>query len=67
MIGKHNVVVAALGTNTEATHIVGVQLDDGFNPDVELLGIDGRNLAGDVRKGVEGDWLRIFFEERTPF
>ena len=54
MICKHNVAVSALGTNGEATHVVGVYLAAGFNPDVELLGLEGRELAGNVWKGVKG-------------
>ena len=27
---------------------------------MEFLGLDGRELAGDVWKGVEGDWRRFF-------
>ena len=60
MIFQHNALFAASVTNREATHAIGVYLAAGFNLYVELLGLDGRELAGDVRKGVEGDWLRLF-------
>ena len=60
MICHNNVVVSASGTIREATHVMGVYLAAGFYPDVEFLGLDGRELAGDVRKDVEGDRLRIF-------
>ena len=38
-----------------------------MNPDVEFRGIDGRELAGDVRKGVEGDMMRIFLRGPDAF
>ena len=41
MICTHYVAVAASGTNREATHVVGIYLADGFNPDMEFLRLDG--------------------------
>ena len=38
-----------------------------MNPDVEFHGIDGGELAGDVRKGVEGDRLRLFLRGTDAF
>ena len=33
---------------------------------MEFLGLDNRELAGDVQKGFEGDWMNFFFLDRTP-
>ena len=55
MICQNIVAVAASGTHMEVTHVICVELAAGFNSDVELLGLDGREFAGDVRKGVKGD------------
>ena len=33
---------------------------------MDFLGLDGRELDGNVKKGVEGDRLRLFFVDRTP-
>ena len=38
-----------------------------FDPDVEFLGLDGRELAGDVRNGVKGDWMRMFLRRPDTF
>ena len=38
-----------------------------INPDVEFLVLDSGELAGDVRKGVEGDWLIIFLRGTNGF
>ena len=57
MICQNIVAVAASGTHMEVTHVICVELAAGFNSDVELLGLDGREFAGDVRKGVKGDRL----------
>ena len=65
MICQHDVAVASLGTHGEATHVIGVDVFDGFNPDVDFRGLDYGELAGDVRKGVEGDRLRLFL--RGPY
>ena len=48
-------------------HVIGVEIADGFNPDVEFLELDSGELAGDVRKGVEGDMLRIFLRGPDAF
>ena len=50
MIYQHKVAVAASRTNRETTHIIGVKLASGLNPDLELLEIDGGKLDGDVQK-----------------
>ena len=50
MIGKQNVAVAASGTNGEATCIVSVKLVIGFDPDMEFLGFDDGEFAGDFWK-----------------
>ena len=60
MICQHDVAAAASGPHGEATNFIGVELADGLNPDMEFCGIDGGELASDVRKGVEGDRLRLF-------
>ena len=41
MIFQNDVAVAASGTHREATHVIGVELADGFNPDMEFLRLDG--------------------------
>ena len=56
-----------MGTHGESTHVIGVELIDGFSPDVEFLGLDGGELAGDVRKGVEKDSLRLFLRGPNAF
>ena len=38
-----------------------------MNPDVEFCGLEGGGLAGDVRKGVEVDRLRIFLRVPDAF
>ena len=40
MISQNDVAVAASGTHGEANHVIGVELADGLNPDVEFCGID---------------------------
>ena len=67
MICHNNVVVSASGTIREATHVMGVYLAAGFYPDVEFLGLDGGELAGDVRKGVDRDKLILFFRGLDTF
>ena len=67
MICQNNVAVSALGTHGEVTHFIGVELDCGLNPDVEFCGLDGGELAGDVRKVVEGDRLRLFLHGPESF
>ena len=67
MICQHDVVVAALGTHGEATLVIGVDIADGLNPDVEFRGLEGGELAGDIRKGVEGDRLRLFLRGLDAF
>ena len=54
-------------THGEATHVIGVELADGVNPDLELCGFDGRDVAGDVRKRFEGDRLRLFLRVHDAF
>ena len=34
---------------------------------MEFLGLDGGELAGDVRKGVKGDRLRLFLRRTDAF
>ena len=36
-MGKHDVVIANVGANWEASHVVYLEFVDGFNLDVELL------------------------------
>ena len=67
MICQHDVAVAASETHGEATHVIGVELDDGLNPDVELRGLDSGELAGDVRNGFEGDRIIIFLRGTGAF
>ena len=67
MICKNDVAVDASGKNREATHVVGVYLAAGFNPDVEFLGMDDRELADNVQKGVKGDCMRIFLRGPDAF
>ena len=67
MICQHDVAVAASETHREATHVIGVELADGLNPDVEFCGLEGGGLAGDVRKGVEVDNLRLFLSGMDAF
>ena len=67
MICQHDVEFAALGTHGKATHVIDVDLADGFNLDMEFLGLDGRDLAGDVSKGVEGDRLIFFLRGPDAF
>ena len=66
MICQHGVAVDALGMHGEATHAIDVELADGLNPDMEFRGLDGGESAGDVRKGVEVDNLRLFLVEWMP-
>ena len=47
VVGEHYVVVAAAGADGEAAHVVGVELGDGFNADVEFLGFGG---GGGIRE-----------------
>ena len=37
MLGEHEEVVAAPGSNREPTHVISIKLADGFSRDVELL------------------------------
>ena len=67
MICHHDVTVAVSETHGKATHVIGVELANGLNPDVEFRVIDGGKLAGDVRKGVEGDRLRLFLRGTDAF
>ena len=67
MIFQNDVAVAASGTHGEANHVIGVKLADGWNTDVEFRVLDGKELAGDVRKGVEGDRLRLFLRGTDAF
>ena len=39
VVGDHDVLVAAAGANGEATCVVGVELLDGFHPDVDFVGV----------------------------
>ena len=34
---------------------------------MEFLGLDGRDLADDDRKGVEGDWMILFLRGTDAF
>ena len=34
---------------------------------MEFFGLDSRDLDGDVWKGVEGDWLRLFIRGPDAF
>ena len=67
MILQNDVAVAASVTHSEATHVIGVDIADGLNPDVDFRVLDGGELAGDVRKGFEGDRLRIFLRRPNAF
>ena len=67
MICQHDVAVAASETHREATHVIGVELADELNTDMEFRGIDGGELAGDVRKGVEVDRLILFLSGLDAF
>ena len=60
MILQNDVAVAASVTHSEATHVIGVDIADGLNPEVDFRVLDGGELACDVRKVVEGDRLRFF-------
>ena len=40
MICQYDVEVASSGTHGEAAHVIGVELADGLNPDMEFCGID---------------------------
>ena len=55
VIGDHEVLVAAVGADREASRVVGVERADGFHPDVELFGRGrrGRVLDGGSRQGGE--------------
>ena len=37
VVGEHYVVIAAAGVDGEAAHVVGVELGDGFDADVEFF------------------------------
>jgi len=37
VVGDHDVLVVAAGANGEATRVVGVELLDGFHPDVDFI------------------------------
>ena len=67
MIIQHDVAVAASGMHGEATHVIGVELAYGLNPEMEFCGHDDGELAGDVRKGVDGYRLRIFLRGPDAF
>ena len=55
MIGNHEVLVAAMGAEREASRVVGVERADGFDPDVELFGRGSRGRVLDCwsRRGGE--------------
>ena len=55
MVGDHEVLVAAVGVDREASHVVFVERADGFHPDVELSGQGGIGmfLDGGSRRGGE--------------
>ena len=67
MIFQNDVVVAASGTHREANHVIGVDLADGFNADVDIIGLESGELASGVRKVVEGDRLRLFLRGTDAF
>ena len=47
VVGEHYVVITAAGADGEAAHVVGVELGNGFNTDVEFLG--GFGGGGGIR------------------
>ena len=51
VIGEHCVVVAAAGADGEAAHVVGVELGDGFDADVEFIGGWGGGGIRGIRWG----------------
>ena len=57
VVCPHDVVVAAARADTEASHVVGIELTDGFNDDKQFLGARGQELTGDVREGALGGQL----------
>ena len=67
MICQHDVAVAASETHREATRVIGVELADELNTDMEFRGIDSGELAGDVRNGFEGDRIIIFLRGTGAF
>ena len=67
MICQHDVAVTASGTHGEAIHIISVELADGLNPDVEFRELEVGELAGDVRKGVEGYRMILFLHGPYAF
>ena len=48
VVHQHNIVVATEVADREAAHVICVELADGLNDDVDLLGFYGRKLTGDV-------------------
>ena len=50
VVGQHDVVIAAKGTDRELAHVICIQLDERIDLGVDLVGIYGWELTGDVRK-----------------
>ena len=42
MVGEHDEVAATAGADGESTHVVGVELANGFYPDIYFFGVGGR-------------------------
>ena len=51
VVGEHYVVVAAAGADGEAAHVIGVELGDGFDADVEFFGGWGGGGIRGIRWG----------------
>ena len=58
VLDEHDVLVATAGVDGEPTHVISAELTDWLYPDIEFLRLDHRELTGDVRKRVNGDWLQ---------
>ena len=58
MVGDHDVSGATSGAEGEPTNVISVELTDWLYPDMEFLRLDCGELTGDVRKRVNGDWIR---------
>ena len=52
-------MIAAARADGEAAHVVCVQLVDWVREDVNLLGLCGRNMAGDVGEHVLRGWFGL--------
>ena len=66
VLGEHGASVATSGADGEPTHVISVELADWLYPDMEFLRLDSRELTGDVRKRVNGDWLQWRLPLRGP-